>query len=88
MTISDFSGQLDSIKIGIVITVLRDYLTYPIQNSNPQLFKYSGIYMPITSFNTAVSVSSQTTSNLNYFDIGLSNYKMYGFSSFQLVAGS
>lgn len=79
-TIESFSNQLQKIKIGYVLTVLRDYNTYPIQNSNPQTFKYSGIFMPVSTFNSNMAILNSSLYNKNHFDLTYTKYKMYGFS--------
>lgn len=79
-TIDSFSNQLQKIKIGYVLTVLRDYNNYPTQPSNPQTFKYSGIFMPVTTFNSNMAILNSSLYNRNHFDLTYSQYKFYGFS--------
>ena len=68
-TIDSFSNQLKKIKIGYVLTVLRDYNTYPTQSLNPQTFKYSGIFMPVTTFNSNMAILNSSLYNRNHFDL-------------------
>ena len=79
MTISDQSGHLKKLKVAMVITVVRDYLTYPI--TGHQSFLYSGVFMSITTFNSVILITKTSTQNLNYYHIGYSKYKLFGFSS-------
>jgi hypothetical protein len=87
-TIEDQSGYLKKIKIGIVLTVIRDYATYPTQTAgNRQMFKYSGVYMPVSLYNTPVPITKTASQNLNFFDIGYNKYVMYGFSALWVQPG-
>jgi hypothetical protein len=83
-TIDSYSGRLQKIKIGIVLTVLTDYDTYPVQSSNIQGFKYSGIFMPVSTFNTNVGIINSTSYNRNRFDLSYVKYKIFGFSRLSL----
>ena len=74
--------------MGVVVTIIRDYSTYPTQSSNPQKFKYSGIYMPVSTYNSAVTILSSNSQNLNKFDIGNAKYMFYGFSSIAVQPNS
>lgn len=47
--VKGFGGQLQYVKIGIVITIILDRNNY--LTANPAGFQYSGIYMPYTLFN-------------------------------------
>lgn len=80
-TVDSYGGNLKTIKIGIVLTVLRDYDTYPTNGANAQRFKYSGVFMPVSTFNSPIPITTSSSQNLNRFDIGYNKYVMYGFSS-------
>jgi hypothetical protein len=88
MTIPNFGGNLDMIKVGMVLVVIRDYATYPTQGSNPQNFKYSGIFMPLSTFNSPVPITKGTVTNINHFDITTAQFKFYGFSSINIGVSS
>jgi len=88
MTIPDFNGNLDMVKVAIVFVVIRDYATYPTQGSNPQNFKYSGIFMPLSTFNSAVPITKGTLTNINHFDITSSQFMFFGLSSINIGASS
>ena len=80
-TIDSFGGNLKTIKIGVVLTVLRDYATYPTNGPNAQQFKYSGVFMPVSTYNSPIPITKSSSQNINSFDIGYNKYLMYGFSS-------
>lgn len=84
-TVESFGGNLKTIKIGIVLTVLRDYATYPANGPNAQKFKYSGVFMPVTQYNNPIPITVSSSQNLNRFDIGINKYVMYGFSSITVL---
>jgi hypothetical protein len=88
MTVPNFNGNLDMVKVSMVLVVIRDYASYPTQGSNPQNFKYSGIFMPLSTFNSPVSVSKGTQTNINFFDITTAKFKFYGFSSLSIASSS
>jgi hypothetical protein len=86
--VKGFGGQLQYVKIGIVMTIILDRDTY--LTSNPAGFQYSGIYMPYTLFNANnplkqpddLTVDGQ--SNYNYFSMLNYKYTIYGLSAFQI----
>jgi hypothetical protein len=82
-TISSQGGNLKSIKIGVVLTVLRDYANY--LSSVAQQFKYSGVFMPVNLYNNPIPITVSSSQNLNRFDIGYNKYVMYGFSSISVL---
>lgn len=84
-TIDSQGGNLKSIKIGVVLTVLRDYANYPTTGANAQKFKYSGVFMPVNLFNNPIPITVSSSQNLNRFDIGYNKYVMYGFSSISVL---
>jgi hypothetical protein len=88
MTIPNFNGNLDMVKVAMVLVVIRDYASYPTQGSNPQNFKYSGIFMPLSTFNSPVSITKGTVTNINHFDITTAQFKFYGFSSINIASST
>lgn len=86
--VKGFGGQLQYVKIGIVITIILDPTDYP--DSNTANFQYSGIYMPYTLFNAnnPLQQPEDTTldgfSNYNYFSMLNYKYTIYGLSAFQI----
>ncbi len=79
-TVESYGGNLKTIKIGIVLTLLRDYSIYPTDGPNAQKFKYSGVFMPVSQYNNPIPITVSSSQNLNRFDIGYNKYAMYGFS--------
>jgi hypothetical protein len=85
--VKGYNGQLQYIKIAIVITTILNVATYPTGNTALN-FQYSGIYMNYTLFNQPnplQQAASQTTTgliNYNYFPLLHAQYQIYGLSSF------
>ena len=95
MTIDPIGSQLAYLKIGIVITVINDSVTYPTGNT-ATTFQYAGIYMNYTLFNTAQPVLQAASAtptyapangqqNFNYFTLLSARYQIYGLSSFYIA---
>lgn len=88
--VKGFSGQLQYIKIGVVITTILDYTNYP--DSNTANFQYSGIYMSYTLFNAnnplekSADIVTPGLQNYNYFPILHAKYQIFGLSSFQIAS--
>ena len=92
--VQGFNGQLQYVKIGIVITTILDITTYP--TGNTAGFQYSGIYMNYTLVNQptplqqalAASYAARAigSQNYNYFNLLRAQYSIYGLSSFQIAA--
>ena len=65
MTIDPIGSQLAYLKIGIVITVINDIVSYPTGNT-ATTFQYAGVYMNYTLFNTAQPVLQATSATPTY----------------------
>ena len=94
MTIDPIGSQLAYLKIGIVITVINDIVSYPTGNT-ATTFQYAGVYMNYTLFNTAQPVLQAPSmnpyapaageQNYNYFTLLSARYQIYGLSSFYIA---
>lgn len=92
--VQGFNGQLQYVKIGIVITTILDITTYP--TGNTANFQYSGIYMNYTLVNqptplqqalaSSYSARAIGSQNYNYFNLLRAQYTIFGLSSFQIAA--
>ncbi len=93
LLVPGFNGQLQYIKIAIVITTILDINTYP--GGNTANFQYSGIYMGYTlvNQNSPVTQSQQQdplnrllgSQNYNYYPLFNAKYQIFGLSSFQIA---
>ena len=92
MIIDNIGGQLQFLQIGIVITTVLDYNTYPA--TNPASFQYAGVYMNYTLYNTAqpiiaVAIAERgldSLQNYNYYTLLSAKYQIFGLSSFYIGA--
>lgn len=85
--LTQFSDGLKKLKVGIVLTTLRNYALY--EDNNNQEFSYSGIYMPINLYNAERPVVQGQLAgeyNLDRYSIPKLTYKFYGLSSFSIDA--
>jgi hypothetical protein len=87
--VQGFNGQLQYVKIAIVITTILDIATYP--TGNTAQFEYSGIFMNYTLFNQPNPLQQAATAaagsqNYNYFSLLHAQYQIYGLSAFQIAA--
>lgn len=73
-------------KIGIVLTTLRDFANYP----NPtQDFSYSAIYTPVTLFNAERPITQGLVAgeyNRNRYEIAKATNQIFGLASFSIDA--
>lgn len=92
LLVPGFNGQLQYIKISVVITTILDYPTYP--GGNTANFQYSGIYMGYTLINQNTPISQALLDagnkvagrqNYNYFPLFNAKYQIFGLSSFQIA---
>lgn len=84
--INSFSSGLKKLKIGIVLTALRNYATYP---NSDQDFSYSAIYTPVTLFNKERPITQGQAVgeyNRNRFDIPKLTNQIFGLASFSIAA--
>lgn len=89
LLVPGFNGQLQYIKISVVITTILDITTYP--GGNTASFQYSGIYMGYTLVNQnspitqSIEPRAAGSQNYNYFPLFNAKYQIYGLSSFQIA---
>lgn len=93
LLVPGFNGQLQFIKISVVITTILDITTYP--GGNTASFQYSGIYMGYTLVNQNSPITQSQldangfrvagSQNYNYFPLFNARYQIYGLSSFQIA---
>lgn len=84
MQISQYGGALQRIKVGIVLTTLRGFASYP---NNIQIFSYSGVYMPVSLKNSQVPIviGGANQYNMEAYNIPKPTYQIYGLSSFTIA---
>lgn len=86
VSLNTFGGAIKRIKIGIVLTILKNLATnYP---NSLQIFSYSEIYTTETLYNQKDALAQgflASSANKYKFEISSIAYRIFGFSSFALT---
>jgi hypothetical protein len=89
VTLNNYNGQLQSIKVAFVFTVIN---SYPLDNGVDSTFQYSysGLYVAVSPSTFGVETLMQNTDTYNklLLQVPTTKYMIFGLSSFVLLDGS